>query len=164
MERLTTRCNGQALMAWEHEEKHTTQEWIDILTDRLADYEDIGLSPEEIKDTIEMFHSYRQICAGLEPEQVEELIKSKQLNKPLTVDELRKMDGEPVWWEDKCGRSGWRLVSVDPECVVIVIAHDRDFVAAVRGEMNTPFVVGIYRRKPDAKEDKSYICQSINIP
>lgn len=74
-------------------------------------------------------------------------------NEPLTVDELREMDGEPVWWEDKYGRSEWGLVSVDPECVVIVIAHDQNFVAAVRGEMNIPFVVGIYRRKPDAKED-----------
>ena len=41
MERLTTRCGGYAVMAWEHEEKHTTQEWIDMLTDRLAAYEDL---------------------------------------------------------------------------------------------------------------------------
>ena len=47
MERLTTRCSGYAVMAWEHEEKHTTQEWIDMLTDRLAAYEDTGLEPEE---------------------------------------------------------------------------------------------------------------------
>lgn len=25
MERLTTRCAGHAVMAWEHEEQHTTQ-------------------------------------------------------------------------------------------------------------------------------------------
>ena len=48
MERLTTRCSGYAVMAWEHEEKHTTQEWIDMLTDRLAAYEDTGLEPEDI--------------------------------------------------------------------------------------------------------------------
>lgn len=41
MERLTTRCSGHAVMAWEHEEKHTTQEWIDMLTDRLAAYEEL---------------------------------------------------------------------------------------------------------------------------
>lgn len=41
MERLTVRCCGHAMMAWEHEEKHTTQEWIDMLTDRLAYYEDL---------------------------------------------------------------------------------------------------------------------------
>lgn len=49
MERLTTRCAGYAVMAWEHEEQHTTQEWIDMLTDRLADYEDTGMTPEEIE-------------------------------------------------------------------------------------------------------------------
>ena len=48
MERLTTRCSGYAVMAWEHEEKHTTQEWIDMLTDRLAAYEDTGLEPEQV--------------------------------------------------------------------------------------------------------------------
>lgn len=48
MERLTTRCSGFAVMAWEHEEKHTTQEWIDMLTERLAAYEDTGLEPEQV--------------------------------------------------------------------------------------------------------------------
>lgn len=48
MERLTTRYNGHAVMAWEYEEKYTTSEWIDMLTDRLAAYEDTGLEPEEI--------------------------------------------------------------------------------------------------------------------
>lgn len=50
MERLTTRCAGHAVMAWEHEEQHTTQEWIDMLTDRLAAYEDSGLTPGDVKD------------------------------------------------------------------------------------------------------------------
>ena len=50
MERLTTRCAGHAIMAYEHEEKYTTQEWIDMLTERLAAYEDTGLSPEDVND------------------------------------------------------------------------------------------------------------------
>lgn len=54
MERLTTRCSGYAVMAWEHEEKHTTQEWIDMLTDRLAAYEDTGLTPEEIRNALDV--------------------------------------------------------------------------------------------------------------
>lgn len=54
MERLTTRCSGYAVMAWEHEEKHTTQEWIDMLTDRLAAYEDTGLEPDEIKNALDV--------------------------------------------------------------------------------------------------------------
>lgn len=48
MDRLTTRIAGEAIMAFEHEEKHTLPEWLDIVHARLADYEDTGLTPEEI--------------------------------------------------------------------------------------------------------------------
>ena len=36
-------------MASEYEEKYTEQEWISVLQDRLADYEDTGLTPGEVK-------------------------------------------------------------------------------------------------------------------
>ena len=36
-------------MASEYEEKYTEQEWISVLQDRLAAYEDTGLEPEEVK-------------------------------------------------------------------------------------------------------------------
>lgn len=36
-------------MASEYEEKYTEQEWISVLQDRLAAYEDTGLTPEETK-------------------------------------------------------------------------------------------------------------------
>ena len=49
MERLTVRIAGTATMAFEHEEMHTLPEWLDIVHARLADYEDTGLTPEEIK-------------------------------------------------------------------------------------------------------------------
>lgn len=48
MERLTTRIAGQPAMAWEHEEMHTADEWIELLQARLAEYEDTGMEPEEI--------------------------------------------------------------------------------------------------------------------
>lgn len=48
MDRLTMRIDGVAAMAREHEEQHTIPEWIDMLHERLAAYEDIGLSPEEV--------------------------------------------------------------------------------------------------------------------
>lgn len=54
------------------------QKFMGEAIDRLAAYEDTGMMPEEIKDIIEMFHSYRHICAGLEPEQVEELAQAKK--------------------------------------------------------------------------------------
>ena len=49
MERLTARYNGRAIMVQEHENEYTTEEQIEILTDRLAAYEDTGLEPQEIK-------------------------------------------------------------------------------------------------------------------
>jgi hypothetical protein len=48
MDRLTTRIAGEAAMAPEHEEKHTIPEWIDMLHERLAAYEDTGLMPGEV--------------------------------------------------------------------------------------------------------------------
>lgn len=36
-------------MASEYEEKYTEQEWISVLQDRLAAYEETGLTPEEIE-------------------------------------------------------------------------------------------------------------------
>lgn len=45
---------------------------------RLAAYEDTGLAPEEIEDIVEMFHSYRHICAGIEPYRLSELVKAEK--------------------------------------------------------------------------------------
>lgn len=46
MERLTQRLRtGEVLMASDYEEKYTEQEWISVLQDRLAAYEDTGLEP-----------------------------------------------------------------------------------------------------------------------
>ena len=33
-------------------------------------------------------------------------------NEPLTLEELREMDGEPAWWDDGEG-SFWGIISVD---------------------------------------------------
>lgn len=71
-------------------------------------------------------------------------------NEPLTVDELREMDGEPIWWEDKYGRSGWGLVSVSADCIMINVVNDEPFCAVSHGILNTPFVVGLYHRKSNA--------------
>ena len=50
MERLTQRLRtGEVLMASEYEEKYTEQEWISVLQDCLAAYEDTGLTPESVE-------------------------------------------------------------------------------------------------------------------
>lgn len=51
MEPLTYRLKtGEVLMASEYEGKYTKDEWIATLQNRIAAYEDTGLTPEEIND------------------------------------------------------------------------------------------------------------------
>lgn len=55
MERLTERLRtGEVLMASDYEEKYTEQEWISVLQDRLAAYEETGLTPGDIKELLDM--------------------------------------------------------------------------------------------------------------
>lgn len=64
--------------------------------DRLKAYEDTGLEPEEIEKAM-------AISALREQEE-------RENPKPLTLDELREMDGEPVWIDDWVEDShGWEL-------------------------------------------------------
>lgn len=56
---------------------------------RLCAYEDTGLTPEEIMRII------------------------SEENEPLTADDLRKMDGEPVWIDGQ--ESGWWIVDTEDE-------------------------------------------------
>lgn len=64
MDRLTQwLSNGTcrvAALAAEHEEKHNTNELIDLLLDKLATYEDTGLSPQEITTRMADLHQIEQ--------------------------------------------------------------------------------------------------------
>ena len=66
-------------------------------------------------------------------------------NEPLTLDELRGMDGEPVWVDDK---KTWALLQVwDDENIDAVFPMPRGCFHAER-------VIGrkIYRRPPEVEE------------
>ena len=65
-------------------------------------------------------------------------------NAPLTLEELREMDGEPVWVEfPKCPEAdGWMLVDVNRHCVYNGLLGECDF----ENYGKTWFA---YRRKPD---------------
>lgn len=69
-----------------------------------------------------------------------------QPNEPLTLDELRGMDGEPVWVDDK---KTWALLQVwDDENIDAVFPMPRGCFHAER-------VIGrkIYRRPPEEEEE-----------
>lgn len=59
---------------------------LDEIVARLAAYEDTNLTPEEIMI----------LCSMDRRAKMAELLRMEE-NKPLTLEELRGMDGEPVW-------------------------------------------------------------------
>lgn len=105
MERLTTRdSQGRAYFDNDgtlirgangafHQKKDMTAHYIhdrfvalDKVIDRLAAYEDIKLTPEEIIG----------LCAMDKRARMAELLRQEEY-RPLTLEQLREMDGEPVW-------------------------------------------------------------------
>lgn len=77
MERLTQRLRtGEVLMASEYEEKYTEQEWISMLQDRLAAYEDTERTPEEIDMDHEAAEQLRHLCRNCDIDRLEELAKA----------------------------------------------------------------------------------------
>ena len=63
-------------MASEYEEKYTEQEWISVLQDRLADYEDTWLTPEEIDMDHEAAEQLRQLCRDCDLDRLEKLTEA----------------------------------------------------------------------------------------
>lgn len=63
-------------MASEYEEKYTEQEWISVLQDRLAAYEETRLTPEEIDMDHEAAEQLRHLCRDCDLDRLEELVKA----------------------------------------------------------------------------------------
>jgi len=72
-------------------------------------------------------------------------------NPPLTVDELREMEGEPVWYQLKDGQKGFGLASIEKSEHTVFIAGLNDFLIAVyiHGDYNHRLGAKLYRRKPE---------------
>lgn len=58
-----------------------------------------------------------RIALRAQQEQQKQQKQEQERNEPLTLDELRKMDGEPVWVVLSGKHRGWYLVSADCEAV-----------------------------------------------
>ena len=72
-------------------------------------------------------------------------------NEPLTLDELREMDGEPAWWDDGEG-SCWGIISVDSRGMWGGIPFFRGRWREVNFEYNIEErKMKIYRRPPEGE-------------
>lgn len=94
MERLTARIEGVAVLDWNREGQYTPNELIDLLLERLAAYEDTCLTPEYITELLDDANAMHAELAVLKQEKA-----ARENPAALTLDELRQMDGEPVWIE-----------------------------------------------------------------
>ena len=75
-------------------------------------------------------------------------------NDPLTLEELRKMDGEPAWWDDGEG-SCWGIISVDSAGMWGGIPFLRGRWRQVNFEYNIEErKMRIYRRPPEGEEER----------
>ena len=68
-------------------------------------------------------------------------------NEPLTLDELREMDGEPVWVTPL---GFWALVIAKHDERVKLISNDGEIVYA---DKEIELVGPVYRRPPEREED-----------
>lgn len=80
MERLTMRIADTVGMTLEHEEMHTMDEWVDMLQTRLCEYEDTGLTPDEIStmanDIETRFYNYIAKKCGNQAGEVAKILQA----------------------------------------------------------------------------------------
>ena len=93
-------------MASEYEEKYTEQEWISVLQDRLAAYEETWLTPEEIDMDHEAAETLRQLCRNCDLNRLEKLAEADKDGRLVVLpckDWLEVVFGDQVlfWGIDK---------------------------------------------------------------
>lgn len=146
MERLTQRLRtGEVLMASEYEEKYTEQEWISVLQDRLAAYEDTGLTPEEVE------RSKLEIEAGC--------VKAIARTYGIDINRLRKLveadrDGRVVVLPCKVGDTVYRLFAGNPDNPVIATLKINTVAEAVKliGKMGMHKYIGTFITLEEAEK------------
>ncbi len=99
-----------------------------VAVERLAAYEDMGLTPQEVTELLRS------------------LAEAKK-NVPLTLDEMREMDGEPIWIQDidSPGRSCYWLCYWDRgKYLILTSKHLGSYILEDYGKTWLA-----YRRKPE---------------
>ena len=83
-------------------------------------------------------------------------------NEPLTLEQLREMDGEPVWvvvsqnWRESGIKSGWRLVKfhINDDRIRLYM-FDTHFGASFFAEQDMGRSYWVYRRPPEGESDET---------
>lgn len=146
MERLTQRLRtGEVLMASKYEGKYTEREWISVLQDRLAAYEDKRLTPEEVE------RSKLEIEAGC--------VKAIARTYGIDINRLQKLaeadrDGRVVVLPCKVGDTVYRLFAGNPDNPVISTLKINTVTEAVKliGKMGMHKYIGTFLTREEAEK------------
>ena len=164
MERLTRRICGGCGVTPGYE--LNTVRGVKAVVDRLAAYEDTGLEPEDIDALQKRERGLAEMlvnvsCGCVVPyTRLAELAQAEKdgrlvvlpPNDPLTLEELREMDGEPVWIERGLHpQVGWALVRVWSKWSKAKNAIHLIYRNGNREALGCVLADGgkIYRRKPE---------------
>ena len=111
---------------------------------------------EHMEAALSNYDSLSALVHRLETELKSEILSAAELrarlaNEPLTLEELREMDGEPAWWDDGDG-SCWGIISVDSAGMWGGIPFFRGRWKEVNFEYNIEDrKMKIYRRPPEGE-------------
>lgn len=168
MERLTRRiCGGWGVTPGY---ELNTVRGMKAVVDRLADYEDTGLEPEDISAIQRREQIFLELLVNISCgcavtyTRLAELAQAEKdgrlvilpPNDPLTLDELREMDGKPVWVEIPNNMvSEWCIAKFDPLMNRVRLWCSGGGWFDGRNVGKSLFV---YRRKPKELEGRIEVC------
>lgn len=122
---------------------------------RLAAYEDTGLEPEEIEELIHKSYGplHKKLVEWITAEK-EWRLTIEPPNEPLSLDDLRKMVGEPVWVvpldETPDWKPCWVICMEDYILVHSTTSESRVYFLRDNKDYGKTWVA--YRRKPEDKK------------
>lgn len=121
MDRMTYVKHPHSWNRGKYPTKYTSRHTFQEAVARLAAYEDTGLEPQEI------------------------VVLIAPPNPPLTVEDLRKMNGEPVWVERHSH------FDCTPHWALVHVHRSGDVYLTERNCGQILFIIGdkVYRRKPE---------------
>ena len=104
MDRLTRRVCGTTMIADAIDGKYTAEKLIDILVERLAAYEETGMTPEDVADAKKMIEKdvafeVSKICT-IEETTIPRLREMAEADKEGRLVVLPCKLGTPIWWID----------------------------------------------------------------
>jgi hypothetical protein len=100
IERLTHESDGYFVVSNNNCFEDQDENYCGPVIESLAAYEDTEMSPQEVKDSLEMFKAYRHVCGGKSPEEVKAIIERNSiLQKALELSCENPCNWqEPEYW------------------------------------------------------------------